>query len=392
MKGFQDLDDDVSSDTDESYDDEVQYPAAKLTPTVAVSGRITGMTFRGNVTDRQNVLGTDGMDDDFSFILEDPSVEFGRTIEANERSTEGVTYDGEETETEYALARNVEDGEYLDYRFVGEDFDTDDLGDSVLLNFGSSSSKYFGSFTDTVTDDAIEVFQGGTSGIAIAQGLEVDGGQSAYYDAEADEIVRGLVEYPPNFGDDSYSYEDDARQRVPTTPVVHPDLRGEEVVLYMQYGDEYNGNRAHEGRVFLADADSITECTELTGGNEDHVSDVSWESLDACYPPSLQFETGSPDTPDDGDNTRTDDDFDLDTADVSDGGDGGDTPDKSSLTSEQIKFVDEVVKRIKNNNNDTSDTPIDDTLDDFDAAVKQRSDRLDGIDPKTARAVVEDEL
>jgi hypothetical protein len=367
-----------SSDSDDDYDNVEQLPYLKAVPRVAVAGNLVDASLMGSIKATQNIQVDNGMGSDIAFDLADPEVYLGELWESTQR-------DG-------GLVRNNDDAmrpddkrENVDYRLAGTGDDTPrsslfeegDDGEPTETGIELYSNGYRSELVDEFTDDTVRLFLGGQSGRLIAQGVDAFGAESAYYDDDGDPS-RGMVEYHPDHGEDGMP-----NPRIARTPEVHPELVDERVIIYLRFGDEYNGNKKKLGHVFLDDADEITDCTELTGNS----LDVYDEPDTDVYNPWMVWHDGDYDGDDGGDDgggstgstetTADTTDFDLGSDDDTQGTEYGD------LSAPQKQFVDTLV-------GEADGMTVDEAFGSFDAIVEKNIEagNIARIDPDTIRAVV----
>ena len=234
--------------TGSSNNDYEEYPRVKLTPEAAIGGTIVDVGFTGDVNDEQNIRGADNWYDegDFVFTLEDPQVVRGTLFEAALRD-----------EAEDNLAKNLTGDELpfqartpsRDFRLVPEDWEgAEHVGELVRKLNGEytpvgveiQGSEFPGeptTFDDAlVAYDRIEVFVPGQAGRMMMQSVDAMQSRSAYVTDEGDK-VQGLIEYPRDYGTNEWSPADGDFPRAAANPVLHPDLEGTEVALYLHFGD-----------------------------------------------------------------------------------------------------------------------------------------------------------
>ena len=298
------LDDEASTDTDDSTASTDRNPRVKLVPPVVLGGTVTDVMFLGDISAPQNVQGSDDWRDhgDFVITLEDPEVVSGTVFEAaGRRDAEGGRVENmtapfldgarrprrdflvvqDDWEAHANIEESVEkmDGEYQP---VGvEQYGTQFVGEPTDLSEA----------LDATDHDAVDVFVGKDAGRAIVHSIDAAPRKSAFIRDDG-EKAQGLVEYPRNYGTDEYTpSEDDPYPRVAAPPVLHPDLQGEQIALVAHYGDietALNGGvdddgdegyRKHYGDVMLE-----TESGPQIISRGDGVLDAAWDAVEDRTP------------------------------------------------------------------------------------------------------------
>jgi len=297
---------DGSSDGEQDYEDLARLG---LTPRVAVAGTITAMGFTGSPYDEQNIRGADNYRDngDYVFTLENPEVRLGALWEARGRdeAPEGLMKLVEDYDGFYDFDARVPAN---DFRAVDPDGDNvselpikvgDDF-EEVGMEYGSNGTQFPGEQVATVAEgddpvsiaeDKVEIFQGGQSGRIMAQALDISQGLSAY-PTDDGQKNPGLVEFPPSWQTEGWEPDDGYPRMAAMYPQLHPELQGEEIILFLRYGNEYQGNRKYLGHVFLDDGETVADCTELTGAETD---DLFEPRLDLREPTDVWLEFHEPD-------------------------------------------------------------------------------------------------
>lgn len=416
-----------SSSTNEYSD----APRLGMQPRSAIKGEIVSVGFTGNPYATQNVKGA-AQDDvgDFVFTLKNPEVMLGDCFQARGRDQvdsglirehrDAVDMEWEPGDDYAPIIDAFYDLDEIeripknDYQLVDPDGDNvssnvekvDGEFTEIGIEYGPVGNEYptaNGAPTTTVDEDVISVFQGSGAGRVMMQALEATQGKAAYID-DNNEKVLGMMEYPRDYGTDSWSPSEGDYPRVALDNLkLHPELEGEEIVLYLRFGDSYQGNRAHHGEVLLADAADPGDMTRLTAKDYDaeepradlyderdlflqfHEPDGGWEALgDSSQSDSDDGDTSTDDesSTDDTSQSSGGNDLDFDELDDSDDGDDADGPTVyEELSPDEQTFVDGVVTHA-----DNSDAPSADAAfsRDFSAIVQAAID--DGDLPSDASA------
>ena len=393
-----------------------ELPRVKLTPEVAIGGTIVDVGFTGDVEDEQNIRGGSGYGGDFVFTLEDPEVLTGTVFEALGR-----------TDAEDNLIRNIDSSYYpfdvdryngaptRDFRVVPDDWeDTEHVSEMVKKLDGDYTDVGIAPFgtefpgKPTTFDDAlesfekIEVFAGGQAGRIMMSALDTMGARSAYYDDE-DRLVPGLIEYPRDYGTADWSPSDGSLYpRAIRSPVLHPELEGEDIALFLHFGDMAIDADAEEddaeddaddsgggqyrkqyGDVLWDDGNGgvILSQEDVLEPNVDPVSDVyTWMEF---HEPESGFGTSD----DGGDGGSS-----FSALEDAMGGDGGDDGDDEltidDLDGDTRAFVDEVSGFAAEKGG------IDAAFDDFDAMVSESAEQgeIGDYSPAELRPIVEAEM
>lgn len=274
--------DDAREGTGGSNDYE-ELPRVKLTPEVALGGTIVDVGFTGDVEDEQNIRGGSGYGGDFVFTLENPELITGTLFEALGRE-----------DAEGRLIKNIDSSYYpfnvdryngaptRDFRAVPDDWeDSSHVGEMVknldgeyqpvgIEAYGTEFPGQPTTFEESLTDyDRIEVFIGGQAGRMMMTAIDTTLSRSAYYDDE-DRLVPGLVEYPRDYGTNDWNPNDGSLYpRAIRSPVLHPELEGEEIALFLHFGDmDIEGDDEEDD----SESDSDT-----TGTYRKQYGDVLWD-------------------------------------------------------------------------------------------------------------------
>jgi len=366
---------------EQSSSNQTEYeklPSLKLSPHAVLSGELVAVGFTGDTSAEQNIRGGDwGDEGDFAFTLRDPSVMHGQAWEAigRDETESGLIRDLEPDYYPFTVDRNSgkatrdfrvvdPEGEYTSSLYKEVSGDPEQVG--IETSVGPSSTPYPATPVDTASDgegefdlplgdfDEIEIFQGSQAGRIMMQAVDVTFGASAYIRHANDgteEKSPGLIEYPHGYGQNDYSPDEDGYPRVARQPVVHPELQGEEVLIALRAEElegDYGSYTKNFGHVFLRDADSIENTTQLDQGapEEEGASEVfetAPEAIDAQYSYLTWHEPesgwGSSDSSSDGDESAsggTDDFFD----DLEQGSEDG----YNDLDTDSQQFVDEAAE------------------------------------------------
>lgn len=396
---FDALDEAVSSDntsssssTNEEYGN---HPWVGITPRIAVKGTITDVGFTGKIKNDQNILGGRG---DTVVTLEDPEVIGGDLFEHVDHDDDTLVRNVDHDEMTIENPDDQKTDTIRDYRLVDADESmVEELvkkvdGEFEEVGIEVYGTKYQSEETDSFTEDTIEVFVRNKAGLFTMMALDAYTEQSAFYrsgDGGA-EKTKGLVEYPETYGTDDYTPwkdgSDDQYERIARTPVLHPDLEGQEIILYATFGESSgDGFRQQQMNVLLNDGEDLSECTNLTFQSDDILgSDASvieydpwmvWHEPDDVGGNSGSSSTSNDSSSDDGDGP----DFDFDGND--------DVDDYEGLTGNQQAFVEQAVNAIDGGS-------LDDTFGDFAATVDGAVDDgdMETIDAETLRPIIEDRV
>lgn len=264
-----------------------EYPRLKLTPEAAVGGTIVDVGFSGDIADEQNIRG-EGWGGDFIFTIEDPTLIRGQLFEAGLRS-----------EAEDKLIKNIDGDLYpfsvdrnsgaptRDFRAVPSDWEdsthVSEMVKSIDDDYEQVGIEPFGveypaepvdDFDDALDEyDRIDVFVSGQAGRMMMTAIDATLAQSAYIDSDGNK-TRGLIEYPPNYGTNDWDYEDDAYPRAARNPELHPDLVGEDIALFLHFGDmDITGDGED------ADDESDDDDDDQSGYRKQY-GDLLWDSDD----------------------------------------------------------------------------------------------------------------
>lgn len=378
--------------TTSSGGDNEDLPRVKMTPDVAIRGTLVDAGFFGDTSIEQNIRGNNDWreEGDFVLTLEDPEVFQGTLFEAAGRN-----------DAEDSLAQNMDEPALPNervpsrsFRAVPSDWEqTSHIGakytkingkprDIGISVFGSDFIGEETTFAHALDEyDRVEVIQGSKAGQRMAQSIDATQSLSAYVDDNGD-VVNGLLEYPDAFGSEVYDPTSEGGNftRGARQPQIHPQLDGEEVVLFLHFDgsslgeddveEDEGGNadyRTHYGKVF-ADLDgetvNLTEADEPLPVRDDVVDDgasfVVWDEPDFGG-------SGS------GSGTDTQETETIETAadggglsfDALDSNSGSDGVEYGSLDTVTQQFVDRVVTICEGVGD------VDETMDDFDAKVEQ---------------------
>lgn len=292
MKGFDDLKEklDAERNTNSSSSGEEQdyedLPAVKMTARSAIAGTLVGVGFAGDTSAPDNIHGPNS--GDFVFTLENPTTLLGETWEALGRE-----------EAEDGLIANLDGDAYYpfdvdrlpgrptrDYRVVDPDGRnvkamTKQLGnDWEQVGVEIYGTEFPGGQVDDIDEETVEIFSGSAAGRLMMQSVDISQGKSAYI-TDDNEKTKGLIEFPPTYGSDEYDPSEDERERCATQPTLHPELAGEEVVIFLDYGDEYRGNRQVFGHLLWNNTDTpvaeMDDISELAGSDLVGSGDPSFE-------------------------------------------------------------------------------------------------------------------
>lgn len=362
-----------SSDSDDGYDNVEEKPYLKAVPRVAIAGELTNVALMGSIKATQNIQVDNGMGSDIAFDIADPEVQLGELWASTQRNG-GLTRENPDAK------RPNGENENVDYRVVGTGgetprntlFEEGDDGEPTETGIELYSNGFRSELADAFSDDVVRLFLGGQSGRLIAQGVDAYGAESAYY--EDGEPTQGMVEYPNNYGDD-----DALNPRIARSPELHPELEGERVIIYLRFGDEYNGNKKKLGHIFLDDAEKITDCTELTGNSLDVFDRPDVD----VYNPWMVWHDQGDDDDDSGASGGTTEEPTPDTTDFDLGTDDVHGIEYDDLSVPQKQFVDTLV-------GEADGMTVDEAFGSFDTIVEKNVEagNIAEIEPDTVRSIV----
>jgi len=363
---FDALDDQIESESSGTNNDDYrELPWVNVTPRIAIAGTVTDLGSFCDVEAEQNIRGG-GMGGDVVVTLDDPEVLLGDVFENRSRSAAG-----ELVRDTFADDRDVSSVDYrvvdADDQVIGEHVEQVD-GEYTQTGITYYDNPYRSNQREDVRDDeaAIEVLLKSHAGQLVFQALHAGPAIAAFED-DADSYADhngGAVEFPPNYTDEDYSPDDDGYPRIASSGVLHPDLEGERIIVYMKWGDATNGNRKHIGHVLWdRGEDSLTEMTNLvTEDPLDPAMDVAtdaytflvWDEPDGVNTPSPDASGDSDDTdtgggaggaaPSGGSGGSAFDALDDQIEDTTGGGGGGADPTSyADLADTDQQFIDEVV-------------------------------------------------
>lgn len=294
--GFAELEAKIEDESDDTTDDFEQLPTVQPSATTAISGELISLGFTGATDETQNISGLGGRGD-FVVTLRQPTALLGSVWEAlgREQAEDGIISNDDGSNYPFDVDRQW--GPTKDFRVVDVPTDDSEFGRNVsdmakrvdgsyeqvgVEVYGSEyPSKPVGDATGVdnpvdIPEDVVEVRLTGKAGRRIVQNLDaVD--ESAYVNEDG-ETSDGLIEYPENYQGDDYDARrgDDMFERTARFPALHPELEGEEIVVYLRYpsGSSEGGNYSPVfGEVLLNDADDVADMTMLSARENDGMFD-----------------------------------------------------------------------------------------------------------------------